>query len=289
MLMGGKGWAAGALIFAGPVEKAYQAGSTLALEGFRQSYGPAVEVSRESDFLRQLTTDPPQAILAVGRDAAQLAVRRAGNIPVFFILVRDPDGLGLAGRNVAGIPIDIEFLTHFAYFKRLIPRLRTLGVIYRPGRNDAELRRAQAAAQALHIALLAVPAEPRELLTAFSLIAPVIDALYWVLDETAPIEINDLQALLRETGERRLPLFTSPLGEGALVRQGALAALVPDYRQVGRVAGEHMRRIERGELNLSQVSSLPSPALPIINLRTAARINLAVPSDVQDSAVLIRN
>jgi hypothetical protein len=52
MLLCEPGQAAGVVIFTGPIERAYQSGSAQALAGFREAYGPAPELSRETDLAR---------------------------------------------------------------------------------------------------------------------------------------------------------------------------------------------------------------------------------------------
>ena len=261
-----------------------------ALAGFRRTYSGKVDEevdlrgsdSRKNEVSRKISVNKPRMIVAVGPLAAEMARAEAKNISVIFLMVSNPARRGLKGDNIAGVSLDIPISRQFAKFKELLPTLKTIGVIYNPSKSSAVSEQAPSAAKQLDLELMAVPVDsPDDVTIAFTLINETVDALWVVPDETFVTD-DWFKFLLRETNRRRLPFLT--ISEN-FVERGALAAVTPDYFDIGRQSAELLKEIESGKQRPSEVGTVPPDKVNwVVNKLTAKKIELPMPRQVLESA-----
>ena len=258
-----------------------------ALQGFRNIYSvedldlKGGSESQRKQFLRRISDSKPRLIVAVGSAAVEVARAGPKGISVIFMMVSNPVGQGFTGDNIAGVSLDIPISRQFAKFKELLPTLKTIGVIY-PSKNSAMPQEVQAAAKQLEIEPTALPVNsPNEVPTAFTLMNETIDALWMVPDETF-LTSDWFKFLLKETNRRRLPFLTTSEN---FVEAGALAAVIPNYTDIGRQCAELVKEIESGKKKPSEVGTVPPDKVNwVLNEKTAKEIGLTLPARVRDSA-----
>jgi putative ABC transport system substrate-binding protein len=233
-------------------------------------------------LIKDVIAAKPRLILAVGSLAAQVAKEAVRDIPVIFFMVPNPQKYDLGGENIAGISLDIPIETQFTIYKSLVPRLRTIGVIYDPNKTSAMIRDASAVAEKLGLRLLASPvASQKAVPAALRVMLGKIDALWMVPDDTV-VTSESFKFLLLEAFEHNLPFLTT---SDIFVEVGAFASLSPDYADVGRQACQLAREIESGRLNLRKVDIVPPAKVNlVINLKTANKIGLMLPPEIIQSA-----
>ena len=262
-----------------------------AIAGFRGACGDdkITEVnlngsnSRTREFTERLAEEKPRIILAVGLLAAQVAKAESTTVPIVFLMVSNPGRHGLQGGNIAGVALDISVTNQFARYSALIPTMKTLGVIYDPTKTGALVEEAKTAATNAGLDLVAVPVDSqRKVRDALkTLLEKKIDALWMVPDETA-ITPDSFKYLARETSRNKVAFLAA---SEIFVEVGALAALTPDYKDMGRQSCLLAKAIESGSQKPAEIGTAP-PALVnlILNLKTAEKIGLTVPQSVKDSA-----
>jgi len=285
-------WAAPVLVVRGPRSDPYRD----ALAGFRQAYSSATEIDQGStkEFDKRLRMDPPRMIVAIGRSAAEMVHQRAGSIPLFFLMVPDPAGLGLTGTNIAGVSMDVPAQVQLSRFKELLPDTKKpMAVIYNPATSAAVITQAQAAAPGLGIQLELVPVESSEQVRLrIGFVKPIIGSIWVVPDEsfvTGERENKWFTYLLDEAKSMRMPFFISMNAASGFVREGALAAVVSDFSGIGRQAGELVNEIQSGKLKFESVGVRPPLALTWqIHRGTAQKIGLTIPPSVLQSATVFR-
>lgn len=258
-----------------------------ALDGFRQAYsGESRVVEGRRDFQRFVASDRPSLIVAAGPQAAEIARDSARNIPLVFMMVPNPPGLGLTGNNICGVALDVGGDAQLRLFKELLPHLKVLGVIYNPDKDSDIVQEAMSASTRLGIQVLATPADSAEdVRTAFTLIGTpeVIDAL-WLLPDRSSAVLS-ASVLLRETKDRALPFLVPSEGH---VRLGALAGTVPDYYDIGRQCGELVNQLLQGRTKLASVGTVrPRKPIFFVNTATAGEIRVNIPGNVRASARLV--
>jgi putative ABC transport system substrate-binding protein len=258
------------------------AGFATACDGQITEYDLPSSKGRQRSIIERIVAARPRLILAIGAMAAQVAKEMVRDIPVVFFMVPNPHKYGLKGKNIAGISLDIPIETQFTMYKSLVPKLKTIGVIYDAEKTGALVTEAKAVAQQLGLHLLAsavrsqkdVPAALRSMLGQ-------IDALWMVPDDTV-VTPESFQFLLLTAFENNLPFLAV---SDIFVQVGALASLSPDYTDMGRQGCQLVKEIESGQVRLAEINIVPPAKVNLaINLNTASKIGLSLPSEVVQSA-----
>jgi ABC-type uncharacterized transport system substrate-binding protein len=111
----------------------------------------------------------------------------------------------------------------------------------------------------------------------------VEQAVLWVVPDETFVTDDWFKFLLRETNRRRLPFLTTSEN---FVERGALAAVTPDYADIGRQSAELLKEIESGKKKPSEVGTVPPDKVNWVvnNTKTAKKIGLIVPRQVLESA-----
>ncbi|HKQ56742.1 MAG TPA: ABC transporter substrate binding protein [Candidatus Eisenbacteria bacterium] len=186
----------------------------------------------------------PDAIVAMGLRGALFAREHFPRTPLVYCIVQDPARHDLGGVWVTGVSSDVPPAVELTSLRAAAPDVRRLAVFYSQTAGAAFAREARKAAADLGIQLVEVAiADLSELAGRAREAARRADALWMPADPmiAAPEPFRFLLDLSLET---RKPLFTF---SDALVRAGALAAVVPDYQAAGAQAAESVRRIQAGE------------------------------------------
>jgi putative ABC transport system substrate-binding protein len=260
-----------------------------ALEGFTATcdyrvteYDLRGSASRTEDVLKRLMATKPRLVLAVGTLAAQAAKEAVHSIPVVFCMVPNPRKYSLKGKNIAGISLDIPVETQFATYKSLVPTLQSIGTIYDPEKTGTLVEEARDTAKALGIRFFAVSvSSEKQVPAALRSLLGKIDAL-WMLPDDTVITPESFKFLLLAAFENNLPFLAI---SDIFVKVGALAALSPDYTDVGRQACQLARQIESGQISLTQVNIVPPAKVNLaINLKAANKIGLTLSPKIIQSA-----
>ena len=236
-------------------------------------------------ILKSIQAGKPKLILALGLLAAQVAQEQVRDIPVVFFMVPNPYKYGLKGANMAGISLDIPADQQFAVYKTLVPSLHTLGVIYDPEKTGPMVTQADAMAAQAGLKLLASPVTSyKDVPAALRNMIGKIDALWMVPDDTV-MTPDSFKFLLVEAFENNLPFLTI---SDIFVEVGALASLTPDYADLGRQGCQLAQAIASGRLSLTEVNVVPPAKINLaINLKTASKIGLQLPSEIVQSAAKV--
>ena len=246
------------------------------------TYDLGGSTSNSRGIIDRIMASPPRLIVAIGPLAAQVAKAEVRGVPVVFAMVRNPRKSGLEGDNIAGISLDVPIEAQLAMYKALLPTLRVIGVIYDPEKTGALVKEAGDVAEKFGLRFLAVPvAAQTEVPAALRGLLGKVDAL-WMLPDDTVITPESLTFFLLTAFKQNLPVLTI---SDAFVEAGALAALSPDYTDVGRQACQLSREIESGQRRPAQASIVPPAKVNIaINLQTAKQLGLILPPDMVQSA-----
>jgi ABC-type uncharacterized transport system substrate-binding protein len=212
----------------------------------------------------------------------QAAVQRVKTVPVVFNLLSDPFAAGAGTKdddhlpNVTGVYSpgfgDPEQAERVALIKRIVPKARTIGVLFSPEEKlsvDFKDRLTKAAGKA-GLKVTAVPvsgvAEVGE--ATRTLCSKKVDAI----ELFGNAAHGGFASLIKSARECKVPVFSPSPFE---VLQGAVASFYPDFQEGGVEAGKMIARILRGE----------SPAkIPFYRLETTKTVinqgdaaNLGIP------------
>jgi putative ABC transport system substrate-binding protein len=213
-------------------------------------------------------------LLTVGSAATQTALKMEGDAPVIACMIVDAQDLK-DSPNATGVILEFPLETQFRWMRRFIPRGRTIGVLFNPEENRAQIKAASRIARKHGLRLVARQVErPQALPAALSSLAKEADVL-WGLADQLVLSPQTAEAILLFSFRNRIP-FTGL--SNSWVKAGALYALDRDYEDIGAQCGEMAHRILGG----ARPSALP-PARPrkltyAVNQRTAEHMKLEIPA-----------
>lgn len=260
-----------------------------ALAGFSAACNDRVKVhnlggdpGRQREVAEAVRAQAPRLVLAVGLMAAQVAMTRLQEFPSIYVMVAQPRKYGLVGNNIAGISLDIPVAIQFQTYKNMLPGLRSIGTIYDPGKSSELVAEAKKIAAEMNLELVAVPVHSqREVPGALRGLIGRIGALWMIPDDTV-VTTDSFKYFLVSTLENSVPFIAA---SDIFVEVGALAAVTPDYSDVGRQSCKLAQALEKGELQLSDLNVVPPEKVNLtLNLKTARKIGIRIPESVIDSA-----
>ena len=262
---------------------------SLAVEGFRRSFDGEVTVidlegqEVSAAQVREIRGQDPVAIVAIGNRAATSLKERINDIPIIYCMVMNARERGLHGPNISGIRLEISAVRQLAEFRRVVPGLTKVGIIYNPERANPAVDAAKRAARTSGVTLV-----ERQVTRSGDVPAAVTDLTreadgFWLLPDASLVTNETFRHILVTSLERRVPLmvFSAPF-----VRAGALVGLAPNYTRIGEEAARMVRQVREG----TEAGSIPPrepPAALVINAGTASRIGVELSAEVRESATII--
>jgi len=262
------------------------------VEGFKQYLSeqePTVKfvdisLDREpqgTDGLRDVVEQNNVAmILTLGSKALRSAVQQDVNRPVIAGLTLDHSELE-KNASASGVVLDYAAETQLSWIHRILPEVKTVGVLYNPDKSGHRIAAAKKAAGKLKLKLVAKEVNsPKELPVAMDSLFRSVDVL-WGMTDPVVLTRQTAKAVLLTSFRSQVP-FVAP--SSVWVKAGALYALGWDYRDVGAQSGKMALSVLRGQ----QVSAMPIQAPRKVryslNLRTAEHMNLKLPGKIVDGA-----
>ena len=225
----------------------------------------------------------PDLIITMGSFATTSALANSTTEPIVFSMVLYPEKVGLRAERsrMTGAALGIPPEVQFAYVKRLLPGVRRVGVLFHPDETGTVVETARVAATNEGLTLVAKPiTEHRDVMDAFQALMEEVDVVWSVADGHV-FTPQATSALILASLRRGVPLIGL---SSAHVRAGALAALYCDYDDIGEQTAALALRVLKGEAPGSVPVTSPRRIGLALNLRTAQRLRLTLPADVEAEA-----
>lgn len=224
----------------------------------------------------------PKLILTIGSAATQFARNSFPDIPVVFCSVMYPvisgfvESFSHPGGNITGASLSIPADIQFRYFKQIIPKLKTLGVLYTD--NTAPLIAPSiVVAHQMGLNLIAVKvASEKELSTSLDSIAKVADGIWSVADPNL-FNPQSTKFILVNALRKGIPFMGFSRN---VVESGALFALDFDYKAIGRQAGDLANQVIHGVRPQDISVTTPDIIWFHYNEKTAQHMNIAIPPEL---------
>jgi putative ABC transport system substrate-binding protein len=232
----------------------------------------------------ELTALTPDLIVAVGPQATVAMKWATATIPIVFVVVFDPVGLGLVqslsrpGGNVTGLATYVpgEWVAkRIEILRELVPGASKIAILVNPGNPIHRLLLAEeipSTARNLGVALPIVEATTAEGLdTAFaSAAAQRADAIIVFGDALTTLHASRVVALAAEHHLPAIYLFRQ-FANGGLVVYG------PDLADLFHRAGGYVANILKGTKPSDLPVEQPTKFELVINMKTAKALGLTVP------------
>lgn len=233
-------------IITGLAERGFKDGKKIQII-FRNANGdPSLALPIAQDFVRQNVA----VLVPITTPSALAAAKSTRTIPIVFGGVTDPVGVGLVanleypGGNITGTSDRWPFEQQLALFTKLLPNMKRVGMLYRPGDDVSKIgvEAAKKAAPALALELVTEPVSSSADLypTAVSLLRRV-DAIYTGMDN---LVVENLESVLKAAREAKKPVLA---GDAGSVGRGALASMATSMTDVGVLTGQMVADVLEGK------------------------------------------
>lgn len=234
---------------------------------------------------RELAQFGVDLIIVDSDESAQAAKQATTRIPIVFISVADPLGLGLIesfaqpGGNITGVT-DLELQLgpkRLQIFQDIIPGLKRVLFVYDANdvHGEAAMQAYREAARSLGVELVARAVKSQE--EARDVLAQVRkDEVDGILALPSPaLNINGY--ILEFASQKNIP---SMFATAFFTERGGLASYGPDFYESGRQAARLVDKILKGENPAEIPVEMNAKIEFIINLKAAKALVLTIPPEV---------
>jgi putative tryptophan/tyrosine transport system substrate-binding protein len=230
----------------------------------------------------------PDVIVAISTPSAQaVASAVRGRLPVVFAALTDPVSAKLTKDpehptgNVTGVTDLAPFDRQLAFIKKLIPSLKTLGLLYNPGEANsaAAIKMVQKTAEGLDIKILPQAVnQTRDVGAGAQALVGKVEAVFIANDNTVA---SGLEAAVKVANTQKMPLFAADI---MLVERGLPGMIGFDYFDQGLQAGKMVVRLLQGERASHIPVENPQNLRLYINEDAAKNMGVILPQEVLKSA-----
>ncbi|MCP4272185.1 MAG: hypothetical protein GY781_09490 [Gammaproteobacteria bacterium] len=222
-------------------------------------------------IVRKVRKQKPDIVLAIGVLAATVAKEEIEDISIVFCMVINHARFELTEPNITGISTEIAIEDQLKGYQSILGPFKNMGIIYDPSKTGNIIESAEKKAEGTGINLVKYEIDSsKEVSQAMENLIGKIDAL-WLLPDSTVVTKKSFGLIKSTTLENRIPLLCT---SDVFVKAGALAAVSPNHKDVGRQAAELARKI----LELSTPGSLgivyPDRFKLTVNTDTAKKLGL---------------
>ena len=225
------------------------------------------------------------AIVTVGTVVTQVAMQQTNKVPIVFASVTDPVNSGIIKDlnnptgNITGVSNFSPDMIHkqLEFFKKLIPNLKRIAVIYNSGESNSIflIEQIKDAAKQFDIVIKEGIAQNTNdaVFVAKSLLHNV-DAIFVNNDNTA---LGAIKGIVDVAMKSYIPVFCSDIDT---VKLGVLAAVGPDQYKLGENAGQIVVDIVKNKQNIHNTPvQYVKEYSYLMNTDSAKNLGIEVPND----------
>lgn len=194
----------------------------------------------------------PTLMVGIGTTSSQAlsVLAKKKNIPVVFASVTDPVAAKLVktlnhpGNLVTGVSNFTPLKPQFELFKKQVPNLKSLGIIYNPGEANSLVMLEKSIQIAKQMGLKIVPSpalKTSEIPLATRNLIGKVEAIFINNDNTA---LAAFESVVKGAAAGNIPVFSS---DTDLIDRGAAAALGPNQYELGLQAANLITKILKGD------------------------------------------
>lgn len=260
-------------------ERGYLEGRNITIDWRDSDDRPERLPTLVSDVLQH----PVEVIVATRTRAVEAARKQTSTVPIVFVSVADPVGLGLAqtlerpGFNVTGVAANISDIAprQLELIKQVVPRARRVAALLNPRNRtvaSARQRYEQAAAQ-LGLDLVVIQVGTGANLRGSVGAARSLGAHALVVQADG-IFFQNRSALVQELSTHKMPALFS---QSAYVDADGLMSYGPDESESYRRCASYVDRLLKGARAAELSIERPDRMRLDINLKTASALGLVLP------------
>lgn len=232
----------------------------------------------------------PNELVPITTTSTQAMVKadQAYGIPIVFAAVTDPVLSGVVpslthpGGHITGATDASPVKQQIETFKKVLPSLKTLGVLYNPGDNSSTTPLKEAREVSKHMGITLVEAtafKTSDVPTAMQHLAGShVDAVFVPLDNTI---LSAMDAVLKIGFQNKIPVFSS---DSDSVAQGALASSGYTHFDTGYAAGKIVVQVLKGAKPGDIPVATAQNLNVYINPQSAEKLHITIPEAILKTA-----
>jgi putative ABC transport system substrate-binding protein len=249
-------------------------------------------ISTASLIASNFASRKPAVAIAISTSSAQTLLKPMidQQVPLIFTAVTDPLEAKLITRleerseAVTGVSDALMVGAQLDLIQKLIPSVKSIGIVYNPGETNSvkavQQLKAEAASRGLTLMLVTAD-KSSEVISAATKLMGNVDTVYIPNDNTAVAAMESIVALGKKY---KVPIFA---GDAGSVERGAFAAQAYDRGALGRKAGTLAVKILKGEKAGDLIIETNHPLVLMINLKSAQDMGITIPDDIKSQARII--
>lgn len=276
------------LIYKGIVDElndaGYIDGETMTLD-FQNAQG---DQSNLNSMSTRFVSRGADVMVGIATPSAQALANSSQDIPIVLGAVTDPEGSGLVksneapGGNITGVSDLTPIKEQFSLIKEILPEAQTIGILYSSSEDNSIVQADQAIEIAEEMGLdtqVMTVSSTNDVAQVASTLAAQVDAIWVPTDNTIASAMN---TLVSAADSNLIPVFPAV---DTMVEEGGLATVGLDQYELGRLTGEMVVAILKGD---ADPSTTPIRYLDqgdiIINEEKAEQLGITIPTQVLEKA-----
>ncbi len=244
--------------------------------------------------MRQFIGDSPDVIVTITTPTSQAAVAATKDIPIVFSTVTDPLKAKLVtaikhpGGNATGISDLVPTERQLNVVKEIVPKLKTLGLVYDPSLPNAvsTVESIKAVAPKMGFTTVEAPAMGlNNVPSAGQSLVGKVDAIFVPNDTTV---YAAFEALVKVCQDAKVPLFTA---ERRSVQRGAIATVGFDFKQIGVRTADMVDKVLKGtkpgDIDVEFMDQVPGALALYINKAAAEKMGVTISPELLKTAAQV--
>jgi putative tryptophan/tyrosine transport system substrate-binding protein len=245
-------------------------------------------------IVRQFIGDRPDVIVTITTPVSQAAMAATKDIPIVFTAVTDPLKAKLVtsikhpGGNATGISDLVPTERQLQTVKAIVPKLKTLGLVYDPSLPSAvsTVESIKAVAPTMGFTTTEAPAMGlNNVPSAGRSLVGKVDAIFVPNDTTV---YAAFESVVKVCQDAKVPLFTA---ERRSVQRGAIATVGFDFKQMGvrtaDMVDQVLKGTKPGDIDVEFMDQVPNALGLYINKASAEKMGVIVPSELLKNATQV--
>ena len=270
-------------LMAGLASHGYTEGKNLNVN-FKSAQG---NFGTAQQIVRQFIGENPDVIVTITTPTSQAAIAATKDIPIIFTTVTDPLKSKLVtqekhpGGNASGISDLVPAERQLDVVKEIVPNLKTLGLVYDPGLDNARstVESIKAIAPKMGFTIIESPAMGiNNVPSAGQALVGKVDAIFVPNDTTV---YGAFESLVKVAQDGKVPLFTA---ERRSVQRGAVATVGFDVEDMGMRTADLFDKVlngtKPGDMDVQYMKDLPNALALYINKDSAEKMGVKLPPDL---------
>lgn len=208
------------------------------------------------------------------RKEALSRVKGITHIPVVYCMVLNPESIISSGqKNFSGVSMRISAEKQIAIFQKVMPSVKTIGLLFDPEKTGPFIKKAQRAAEKRGLELITGQiTHPTQLPSVIAIknMKSTIDA-FWMWPDTSVICSETVEFLLLFSLENKIPILSF---SDKYVEMGAFMSLNIDAGKLGEQAARMANKILLGK-DVKGISAVKAGEIQLsINLKAAENLGI---------------